>query len=442
MSGRAVIVQIKEDPGASLAILPMTGERRGSTFGVVEVVSDNRTITERMDAVRALVDRTAKVLNAPAEGEGSEDGHEAALQVSSELLWARTPKEAVATAVRGCFHHLETPIVGLLPDRDGWGWFLAASEGLGSRTKSQLRQRVRRVDGEPSSHRLDEGSLRRGFRDVSGYVDVTVIGAEDAIILIGGSSSSAAAFLESVGRLLGEVLRKFELDRLRHPSDSAHALGIAWTAHELRGPLLGAHAALDRAAIGTLTETRDLVRRTRDELERVSSLIEPLLRWTTGGESLSRQPADLTQVAREAIESSCFGLHGARDRISFHGAEETVVVGDREQLRSAIANVVRNALVYSPDGSRVNVRVQTLNGSARVVVRDRGPGVSPDQLGALFDPFVRGRDNRSQQGTGLGLFIARRVLEAHGGSISVRPTSSGATFVLELPTERRESFAS
>jgi two-component system OmpR family sensor kinase len=119
------------------------------------------------------------------------------------------------------------------------------------------------------------------------------------------------------------------------------------------------------------------------------------------------------------------------------------VLGDPEQLRSAIANVVRNALIYSPAGSEVRVRVEDPNGSARVVVRDSGPGIPPGERETVFDPFSRGRTNGSaHHGAGLGLFIARRVLEAHGGTISLRPSKSGATFVLQLPAERWQLSAS
>jgi signal transduction histidine kinase len=118
------------------------------------------------------------------------------------------------------------------------------------------------------------------------------------------------------------------------------------------------------------------------------------------------------------------------------------VIGDPQQLRSAIANVVRNALVYSPPATGVRVRVEASGDSARVVVRDEGPGIAAQERETIFDPFSRGRSASGNQGVGLGLFIARRVLEAHGGSIALRPSRSGATFVLELPVERWQLSAS
>ena len=91
----------------------------------------------------------------------------------------------------------------------------------------------------------------------------------------------------------------------------------------------------------------------------------------------------------------------------------------------------------------MNVRVALENGSARVVVRDRGTGVPVDERDRIFEPFTRGRAGSGKRmGSGLGLFIARRVLEAHGGSIALRSSDSGASFILEIPAEGWQLSAS
>jgi two-component system, OmpR family, sensor kinase len=133
------------------------------------------------------------------------------------------------------------------------------------------------------------------------------------------------------------------------------------------------------------------------------------------------------------------------DRVIFEGPKELYVDVEPGQIRSAIANVVRNALMYSPSGSPVGVRIEPSSRAAQVVVQDRGPGIPLTERDHVFDPFSRGDVGRSsQRGSGLGLFIARRVLEAHGGTISLRSSRSGARFVLEIPSmdERRERSAS
>jgi signal transduction histidine kinase len=112
-------------------------------------------------------------------------------------------------------------------------------------------------------------------------------------------------------------------------------------------------------------------------------------------------------------------------------------------LRSAIGNVVRNALAYSPPEMPVRIRIECVNRLARGRVRDRGSGIPPEEQVHVFEPFSSGRasgDMRSS--SGLGLFITRRVLEAHGGSISLRPSKQRSTFVLELPADGLQLCAS
>ena len=107
---------------------------------------------------------------------------------------------------------------------------------------------------------------------------------------------------------------------------------------------------------------------------------------------------------------------------------------DARQLGGAIANVVRNALAYAPSGSPVKIDVDTDGERARIRVRDRGPGIPAAERHLIFDPFARGRlaaENRC--GKGLGLFIARRIVEAHGGSIGLRSARPGTEFCIELP---------
>jgi two-component system OmpR family sensor kinase len=96
--------------------------------------------------------------------------------------------------------------------------------------------------------------------------------------------------------------------------------------------------------------------------------------------------------------------------------------------------VIRNALAYSPSDAPVTVTVASSLEGATVTVRDRGPGIPAAERSRIFDPFARGGAGiQTRGGRGLGLFIARRIVEAHGGSIVVRPVRVGAAFSIELP---------
>jgi two-component system OmpR family sensor kinase len=437
LTGKALQMHLGDSEGLTLSIFPLRSNER--PFGVVEIVVDSGTIVRPQSLMPFIEHTTTTLLSAGGTSpERPVDHVEAVVGLASELLWANSATEAVGTAVNGSFDHLGRPIAGFLPDRDGWGWFLASSAGIDFRGSSRLRQAVRSSDkaASPRTHRSQ--ALGRHVSEVTGCRDVRSTRAGAAILVVGDPHPDDADFMDGVAAMLASALGRVGLDGVRPVQDRSRDVGIAWLAHELKGPLIEAHAALGRAATsGTLTEARALVGRAGDEIARLSELIDPLLWWSTGSESLDLRRLDLAKVTGDAV-SSGLGLNGDRDRVSIAAADRPFVLADSVRLTIAIVNVVRNALVHSPSGSPVDVRVEKVNGSARVVVRDRGPGIPPEDQASVFDPFTTGRGrSSSNQGSGLGLFIARRVVEAHAGSIFLRPTRSGATFVLELPAEGR-----
>ena len=111
-----------------------------------------------------------------------------------------------------------------------------------------------------------------------------------------------------------------------------------------------------------------------------------------------------------------------------------LVRGDRERLRQVLANLIDNAVKYSPTGGEVEVEALAENGRINVEVRDRGPGVAPEHQSLIFEKFGRVSGDQSKPGTGLGLFIARSIAEAHGGSLDVhaRP-GTGTVFRFAIP---------
>jgi len=428
----------------TLGIFPLVSD--GAALGVVEITAPGNVIRDREDVLVALIGQSALLLTSAgirSEAERALAGMSATLRLASEMQWAQTPTEAVRLTVDACAQHLGSPIVGLLPDRDGWGWFLAATHGLGVRRRGELRMALNGMDTEPGRQRPRLSALRLHFRNVTRSREVTAQRAGAAVLLIGDVPPGSEDYLSRAGTLLGGVLRRIR--ETRPNPDQVSELGIAWTAHELRGPLVGARAALEQATeTSEHFEGRELLRRTKEELRQLSELIDPLLRWSPGGQTLERARADLVEVTRAAIASPSLEL--GEGRVSLDAPDRLLVDVDHWQLRSAIANVVRNALAYSPPEGEVNVTIESSDRYVRVVVHDHGPGIPQEERRQVFDPFSRGRTGRAtRSGSGLGLFIARRVLEAHGGSISLRPARSGATFVLELPfsmSERRERSAS
>jgi signal transduction histidine kinase len=110
------------------------------------------------------------------------------------------------------------------------------------------------------------------------------------------------------------------------------------------------------------------------------------------------------------------------------------VRGDRERLRQVLTNLIDNAVKYSPAGAEVEVDTFAHNGRIHIEVRDSGPGVAAENQALIFEKFGRVTGDHAKPGTGLGLFIARSIAEAHGGSLQVRSAPArGATFTLALP---------
>jgi len=115
-----------------------------------------------------------------------------------------------------------------------------------------------------------------------------------------------------------------------------------------------------------------------------------------------------------------------------------VIRGDRERLRQVLANLVENAVKFSPAGEEVEIEALAENGRVFVSVRDRGPGVPAEDQSLIFEKFGRAKSARGLPGTGLGLFIARSIAEAHGGTLDVYSSAEqGATFTLTLPAGGR-----
>jgi signal transduction histidine kinase len=115
-------------------------------------------------------------------------------------------------------------------------------------------------------------------------------------------------------------------------------------------------------------------------------------------------------------------------------AQAPPIRADRERLRQVLGNLIDNAVKYSPTGAPVEVRLVPVDGFVQISVQDRGPGIRQEDQQLVFEKFGRVSGGVSKPGTGLGLFIARSIAEAHGGALSVSSAPGrGATFTLKLP---------
>jgi predicted ATPase/signal transduction histidine kinase len=203
---------------------------------------------------------------------------------------------------------------------------------------------------------------------------------------------------------------------------------LTWTLQTLRGEASPAPIAP--------VNTAQLVDLAVRQVKRMNRLVGELLdvsRIRAGGLSLELSRVDLAKLVGEVIQRLKFELDRARCTVSVAGDPVVMGLWDPERLDQLIENLLSNALKFGA-GQPIEVRVSERSGSARLTIRDLGIGIDPDQQARLFERFGRAVSQEHYGGIGLGLFICRRIVEAHGGSISVvSHPGAGAAFTVELP---------
>jgi heavy metal sensor kinase len=216
---------------------------------------------------------------------------------------------------------------------------------------------------------------------------------------------------------------------------------LADASHELRSPLANIRGtievALRRARSGD--EYREALAVSLAEVERLSRLVNDLLRLSradTGQLPFTFTPCQLAAVVEDAVRAHASRAGERSVRLTLDTPEPVEVWGDTDRLREVIDNLVDNALRHTPPGSTVAVSVRREGGHARVSVHDSGPGLSPEEQAHVFDRFYRADGSRARHsgGMGLGLSIAKAIVEAHRGQLSVRSVpGEGCSFLVELP---------
>ena len=215
--------------------------------------------------------------------------------------------------------------------------------------------------------------------------------------------------------------------------------------HELRTPLTRLNLSLELARRGDEAKREAALNRIERESQRLDELIRELLTLSRLENGLPasklNEPLDLAELAHEIAADADFEARGAGRgvRVEYQGAPQHIMTrGDSELLRRAIENLTRNALRHTSENSAVTIELGAHGGDLTLQVKDRGPGVPPEELEAIFRPFYRveGARERAEtdRGTGLGLAIAERAVRAHGGQIRARNREDGGLCVsIELP---------
>jgi signal transduction histidine kinase len=221
--------------------------------------------------------------------------------------------------------------------------------------------------------------------------------------------------------------------------DSERRTFLANVSHELRTPVSNVHVTLEALQNGA-DEERDLrerfIRTCLDETARLTRLVETLLdlgKLEAGVVSLSTQELSLRRLVQRC-ERALETRLDARDLRMEVDVAELLIQGDPERLVQAILNLLDNAIRHSPEGRAIYVTSWVEGRTACLQIRDQGPGIKSEDVPYLFDQFFTGDRARRRGGVGLGLAIARRIVEAHGGAITVggKP-NRGAVFIVRLP---------
>jgi signal transduction histidine kinase len=262
--------------------------------------------------------------------------------------------------------------------------------------------------------------------------------ADEEVELIALLGRLAATAVQNIRSYEAERQTVEELRRL----SALRADFVSLVSHELRSPMaavIGAARTLhDRWRILSSGQREAFLALIADETNRLAALIGDVLdtsRIEAGTFSFTFSDVDLTRLVEDTVATAAVGQDEVHVRARVLGTLPPIR-GDRERLRQVLTNLIDNAVKYSPAGDEVEVVATPENGTVRISVSDRGPGIPEDQQVLIFEKFGRADVPGSKPGTGLGLFIARSIAEAHGGRLEVRSRpEAGATFTLTLPVE-------
>jgi signal transduction histidine kinase len=315
---------------------------------------------------------------------------------------------------------------------------LRALEGRGSGPPESATERAGAAHG---AQRLRLGfSLESVVREYGALRDALLAVALDAGLSLSFAQLQVIfdAVITGIAHAVSEYSRQRDAELTRQANEH-----FAFIAHELRNPLSSASTAFGiLKGRGVLPPTDRMVGVLERSLIRTSDLVDQTLQTArvTSGIDLRRHPTTLTALFEEVEHGS------ASDAEAKNVTIVSKVVGDKELsldtrlVRSALGNLLRNAVKYSRDGTTIELRGSVTGARAVVEVEDACGGLEPGKVEAAFAPFVR--FDARQSGFGLGLAIAKQAVDAHGGSIRVQNLpGKGCVFVLELPGPPEEKSA-
>jgi signal transduction histidine kinase len=249
-----------------------------------------------------------------------------------------------------------------------------------------------------------------------------------------------APLISPDGQLINIVATVRDISHFRE-ADEIKRTFISVISHELKTPV-----ALIKGYVGTLrredatwdrTVIQDSLAVIEDETDRLTELIDNLLdatRLQSGTLSLNRSDLALGYTTKRVVER--FTVQAPQHQFVVDFPEDfPVIMGDEDRLEQVLYNLLSNAVKYSPNGGEIRISGQVRIEQVIICISDQGPGIAPGDIPYIFDRFYRSSEaSKKTKGAGLGLFLSRAVIEAHGGRIWVDPMpDQGARICFSLP---------
>jgi signal transduction histidine kinase len=224
------------------------------------------------------------------------------------------------------------------------------------------------------------------------------------------------------------------------PADHALTFSeLAQLVHDFKGPL--SLVALETQVLqrqlddGEHVEMVDAIARVLRNIDYIDRMVHDLIdscAIDAGRFTLHKRPSEVCDLLEAVATRMAASRKRGRILLELHGRANLNI--DALRIERVVANLLQNALTYSPEDTSVVLRLDVTRDFARVSVRDVGPGIAHDELEHVFDEYCRSASAAPHEGSGLGLFVSKQIVEAHGGTIGVlSKLGSGSEFYFELP---------
>jgi signal transduction histidine kinase len=331
----------------------------------------------------------------------------------------------------------------------------------------------RRAVLEVASARLPDGTilqvgktneirlaLLRRFQWIVGIVSVVAlaIGITGGLVLTRSTVQPIYELIHAVQNIITTGRTDRRVPEHEPPGDAVHELSALFNAmldrinalltamgqsldnvaHDLRTPIARLRAVAGRALeSGSAEQQREALADCLEEAERLLSMVNTLMDISeaeTGVLKLTREPVALRPLLGEVVELYEDVAEAKRVTVALEPAADVFVPGARDRLRQVFANLLDNAIKYTPEGGRVQVGIGREDGAASVTVSDTGAGIPAEHLPRIWERLYRADASRSERGLGLGLSLVKAYVTAHGGTVEASSEPGrGSTFTVRLP---------